>query len=143
MPAPADERIFGHVMDELLHRFAAVALGILDLLTNLAQLLAHPRHLDRRQMPLGMTRQPRGVEVVQRMPMAPKPSMPRTTASGSASPLRAISGADSISFAAISRAKGTGQLATHRLISRVIIRAVATASSAATQRKRSRAVSNG
>ena len=39
--------------------------------------------------------------------------------------------------------KGTGQLATHRLISKVIIMAVATASLASTQRKRSRAVSNG
>src|SRR5262249_33149088 len=64
VPTPTDERIFGHMVDEFIHRLAAVSLGILDLLANLAQRLAHPRHLDRREMPLGMARQPRRVEVL-------------------------------------------------------------------------------
>src|SRR5262249_55675951 len=36
MPAPADERVLGHVVDELVHRLAAVALRVLDLLADLA-----------------------------------------------------------------------------------------------------------
>jgi hypothetical protein len=63
MPAPADERILGHVVDELGHRLAAVALRVLDLLADFAQRLADPGHLDWRHVPLRVARDVPGIEV--------------------------------------------------------------------------------
>src|SRR5690606_26919403 len=62
-PTPPDQRIFGHVVDEFSHGFSAVARGVLDLLTDLTERLAEPRHLDRRQVPLRMSGHLAGVEV--------------------------------------------------------------------------------
>ena len=63
MPAPSYKRILCHVMNEIVHRLAAVALGVLDLFADLAQRLADPRHLDGRQVPFGMAGRRRGIEV--------------------------------------------------------------------------------
>src|SRR6476620_3342700 len=64
MLAPADQRIVRHVLDDLLHRLAAVALGIFDLLADLTERPADPRHFDRRQYPLGMAGNTPGIEVI-------------------------------------------------------------------------------
>src|SRR3712207_849969 len=47
VPRPADERILGHVGVDLLQGPVAVAGGILDLATDLAERLALPGHLAR------------------------------------------------------------------------------------------------
>jgi len=56
MPAPPDETVLGHVVEQRGHVLPAVARGILDLLADRAERLALPRHRARRQMPLGVTR---------------------------------------------------------------------------------------
>ena len=86
MPAPADERIVapcgGRAASMVL---PPLRLGSLICSQISAQRLADPRHLDRREVPLGWPGRRAGSKfagpwhVVQRMPMAPKPSMPRTT----------------------------------------------------------------
>ncbi len=61
-PQPTSE-IFGHVVDQFIHRLAAVALGILDLLADLAQRLAEPSHLDGRHVPLRVPRDLARIEI--------------------------------------------------------------------------------
>ena len=51
------------VLDDLRERLAAVALRILDLLADLARTLADPRHLARREVPVGRPRNARLNEV--------------------------------------------------------------------------------
>src|SRR5205085_10543000 len=52
VPAVGDELVLRHVVHDLLQRLAAVSLRVLDLLADLTERTADPRHLDRRQHPL-------------------------------------------------------------------------------------------
>src|SRR5436190_265003 len=63
MPTPANELVVRHVLDDLLHSLAAVALRVLDLLADLSERSADPCHLDRRQYPLGIARNAPWIEV--------------------------------------------------------------------------------
>src|SRR5947209_20347043 len=53
-PAPGDEVVVRQVLVQLRERAPAVAVLILDLLTNLADRLALPRHFERREAPARM-----------------------------------------------------------------------------------------
>ena len=63
-PRPADQAVATDVMDELFQRAAAIAIAILDLDTDLAKRLAFPRHLARRELPMGVTRHASRVEIL-------------------------------------------------------------------------------
>jgi len=52
------------MMHDLGNAFLAVARGIFDLLADLRERLALPRHFDRRQMPLRMARYVRRIEIL-------------------------------------------------------------------------------
>ncbi len=55
------------MLDELLHRLAAVASRVLDLLADVGQRLAFPGHLDGRDVPQRMSRDLAGIEVSRTM----------------------------------------------------------------------------
>src|ERR1700733_9236084 len=62
-PGPADQSVAADMMDEVFQRPPAVAFAILDLNANLAERLALPRHLPRREMPFRMSRHAAGIEI--------------------------------------------------------------------------------
>jgi hypothetical protein len=62
-PSPADQRVAGHVRQDLLQRPAAVARRILDLRADLADRLILPSHLPGRQVPVRMARHAGGIEI--------------------------------------------------------------------------------
>ena len=66
MPAPADQRILGHVLVDLGQRAAAVALRSLSW-AQICRATAVPGHLDRREVPGGMARHAGPVVVVRLM----------------------------------------------------------------------------
>src|SRR5215472_18184974 len=55
-PCPADQWVATNVMHEVIQAPAAVAFGILDLRADLAERLAFPTHLARREVPSGLAR---------------------------------------------------------------------------------------
>jgi len=62
-PGPADKRVLSEMVKQSRHVAAAVTRTVLDLLADLAQGAALPRHGSRRQVPFGMTRNMRRLEV--------------------------------------------------------------------------------
>src|SRR5262249_11428866 len=62
-PRPADQGVLFEMVNETGHVPAAVTCAILDLLADLSQRAALPRHGSRRQVPFGMTRNMRRLEV--------------------------------------------------------------------------------
>ena len=73
------------VLDDLRERLAAVALRVLELLADLARSLADPRHLARREVPVGApgtracSRLRSWWQLVHSMPTTPWSSGPRMT----------------------------------------------------------------
>ena len=68
LPRPAHQAVAADVLDEVLERPAAVALGVLDLGADLGERLALPGHLERREVPAGVAGHLPGIEV--RRPVA-------------------------------------------------------------------------
>src|SRR5712691_3277145 len=62
-PRPADKRILSEMLNESRHVAAAVTRTVLDLFADLPQGAALPCHGSRRQVPFGMTRNMRRLEV--------------------------------------------------------------------------------
>ena len=62
-PRPADQTVLANMFNEALQRSVAVARRILDLGADLADRLAFPSHLARREMPDRVARHPPGLEV--------------------------------------------------------------------------------
>ena len=62
-PSPTHQSVFTHMMEERRHIAISIAAFVFDLLANLAERFALPSHLRRSQMPFGMTRDARRVEI--------------------------------------------------------------------------------
>ena len=63
LPTPTHQRIFGHVVNDLVEAHPAVPIGVLDLGADLAERLAGPRHFNGRQVPCWMSRYTAGIEI--------------------------------------------------------------------------------
>jgi hypothetical protein len=55
IPGPADQRILGHMVDNLIELPSTIPVRILDLSADFAKGLADPRHLNGGQMPFWMS----------------------------------------------------------------------------------------
>src|SRR5260370_16290741 len=75
-PGPADKRVLSEMVNETRHVAAAVTRPVPDLLADLAQGAALPCHGSRRQVPFGMARNMRRLDVAPAVARIPSPHRP-------------------------------------------------------------------